>query len=163
MTAAFHVCRRAGRWPAAPAIVLVLGLLLCAGAAAELPVAELNLADRVLTVEIAATPETMSRGLMFRDSMPEHHGMLFIWPRDQMVAMWMKNTRIPLSVAFIDRDFRILNIARMEPHSLEIHPSAGAARYALELNQGWFERHGVTAGDSIDGLGRLLSELPEDP
>jgi uncharacterized protein len=145
-------------WVAAVAAVLLLGFAI-GSARAELPTGELRLADQTLTVEIAATPQAMARGLMFREHMPGDHGMLFIWPGDQVVAMWMKNTLIPLSVAFIDRDFRILNIADMEPRSLRTHPSHGPARYALEVNQGWFGRHGVEAGTRIDDLERLVTDL----
>lgn len=146
------------RWIPALAAVLLLGFAI-SGARAELPTGELRVADQTLTVEIAATPQAMARGLMFREHMPESRGMLFIWPGDQVVAMWMKNTLIPLSVAFIDRDFRVLNIANMEPRSLRTHPSHGPARYALEVNEGWFARHGVAAGTRIDDLERLVTDL----
>jgi uncharacterized membrane protein (UPF0127 family) len=146
------------RWIPALAAVLLLGFAI-SGARAELPTGELRVADQTLTVEIAATPQAMARGLMFREHMPESHGMLFIWPGDQVVAMWMKNTLIPLSVAFIDRDFRVLNIADMEPRSLRTHPSHGPARYALEVSEGWFARHGVAAGTRIDDLERLVTDL----
>lgn len=142
------------------AVAAVLLLWFAIGSArAELPTGELRVADQTLTVEIAATPQAMAKGLMFREHMPEAHGMLFVWPGDQVVAMWMKNTLIPLSVAFIDRDFQVLNIADMEPLSLRTHPSHGAARYALEVNQGWFARHGVEAGTRIDDLERLVTDL----
>ncbi|TVP81374.1 DUF192 domain-containing protein [Thioalkalivibrio sp.] len=145
-------------WISAGAAVLLLWFAI-GGARAELPTEELKVADQILTVEIAATPQAMARGLMYREYMPEAHGMLFIWPGDQVVAMWMKNTLIPLSVAFIDRDFRVLNIADMEPRSLRTHASHGPARYALEVNQGWFGRHGVETGTRIDDLERLLTDL----
>ncbi|TVP83871.1 MAG: DUF192 domain-containing protein [Thioalkalivibrio sp.] len=154
--------RRPGRAGRGLALIPALGLatllwLLAAAAAAEtLPVRELPIADRTLTVEIADTPEAMARGLMFREYLPEDHGMLFVWPGDQAVGMWMKNTLIPLSVAFIDREYRIRNIARMEPRSLRVHASEGPVRYALEVNRGWFERHGVAPGMRIDGLEALL-------
>ena len=139
---------------------LVVFWLLAATAAAEpLPLAELPIAERTLTVEIAATPQAMARGLMFREHLPDDHGMLFIWPGDQVVGMWMKNTLIPLSVAFIDREYRVRNIADMEPHSRRVHPSDGPVRYALEVNLGWFERHGVHPGTRIDGLPALLSQV----
>lgn len=142
-------------------VALLVALLWVSAAAApgELPVRELTLADQTLQVEIAQTPATMSQGLMHRDHLPEDRGMLFVWPRDQVVGMWMKNTRIPLSVAFIDREYRILNIADMQPHSLQTHPSAGPARYALEVNQGWFARNGIAAGTRIDDLEHLLASL----
>jgi len=138
---------------------LVLWLLAASAAAEALPVAELPIADRTLTVEIAATPETMARGLMFREHLLDDHGMLFIWPGDQVVGMWMKNTLIPLSVAFIDSEYRVRNIADMEPHSRRVHPSDGPVRFALEVNRGWFERHDVRPGARIDGLPALLSQL----
>ncbi len=145
-------------WIPAGAAVLLLWFAL-GGARAELPTKELRVADQTLTVEIAATPQAMARGLMYREHMPEAHGMLFIWPRDEVVAMWMKDTLIPLSVAFIDRDFRVLNIADMEPRSMRTHPSHGPSRYALEVNQGWFDRHGIEAGTRIDDLERLVTDL----
>jgi uncharacterized protein len=147
------------RWRQGGIAVLLL-LFTIGGARAELPTGELRVADQTLTVEIAATPEAMAKGLMFREHMPEDHGMLFVWPGDQVVAMWMKNTLIPLSVAFIDHDLRVLNIADMEPGSLRMHPSRGLARFALEVNQGWFRRHGVEAGARIEDLERLLGGLP---
>jgi uncharacterized protein len=165
----------AGRWqrtvgadtgllkPQAWTALVVLWLLAVTAAAETLPVAELPIADRTLTVEIAATPQTMARGLMFREHLPEDHGMLFIWTQDQVVGMWMQNTLIPLSVAFIDRDYRVRNIADMEPHSRHVHASDGPVRYALEVNRGWFERHGVHPGTRIDGLPALLSQLGAKP
>ncbi len=143
-----------------PVLALLLWFAAIGGALGSgLPVAELKVGNEALTVEIASTPEAMNRGLMFRDHMPEDHGMLFVWPREQRVAMWMKNTRIPLSVAFINDDFRILNIADMEPHSLRAHSSRGHARYALEVNQGWFTRNGVQEGARVDDLERLMADL----
>lgn len=149
-----------GQWLLA---VALFGLLAAAASAESLPIRELPIAGQTLTVEIAATPEAMARGLMFREHLPEDHGMLFIWPRDQVTGMWMQNTLIPLSVAFIDSEFRVRNIADMEPLSRRIHPSDGPVRYALEVNLGWFERHGVRAGTRIDGLPALLSSLAARP
>ena len=116
---------------------------------APLPIERIHLAGQVLTVEVAATPAAQARGLMFRESLPEHHGMLFVWEQEQPVAMWMKNTMLPLSVAFIKSDGRIQNLADLQPFSLTVHPSDGPVRYALEVNQGWFARHGVQPGDRI--------------
>lgn len=141
--------------------VLLLWLQAASVGAEPLPTRELAIADRTLVVEIADTPETMSRGLMFREYLPEDHGMLFIWPAEQVVGMWMKNTRIPLSVAFIDRDLRIRNIADMEPHSRRVHASQGPVRFALEVNRGWFDHNGITAGMRLDGLEALLASLLE--
>ncbi len=123
---------------------------------ARLPVEYLRVGDTRITAEIASTPAGRSRGLMFRDQIPEDHGMLFVYGREEVLTFWMKNTPIPLSVAFADTSGRILRIADMEPFSEELHSSLFPARYALEMRQGWFERNGVVAGDRI-------SELPEAP
>jgi uncharacterized membrane protein (UPF0127 family) len=141
--------------------MLWLGLLLLAPSAwGELPTRELQLGGKTLTVEVAATPASRSQGLMFREMLPEDHGMLFIWPREQQVAMWMKNTPVPLSVAFIDHRFQIINIADMEPFSTRTHPSFAPALFALEVPRGWFSRNGITVGDTIPDLERLMRAVP---
>ena len=141
--------------------ILWLSLLLLArNAWGGLPTHELQLGDKTLTVEVAATPASRSQGLMFRESLPDDHGMLFIWPREQRSAMWMKNTPIPLSVAFIDREFRILNIADMEPFSTRAHASSAPALFALEVPSGWFGRNGIAAGDALPDLDRLMRAVP---
>ncbi len=89
---------------------------------------------------------------MFRDKLAQNSGMIFVYPRAETSAMWMKNTRIALSVAFIDANGRILNIAEMEPFSEQAHASSGAAAYALEMNRNWFSKRGIKAGDRVEGL-----------
>jgi uncharacterized membrane protein (UPF0127 family) len=108
-----------------------------------------------IRAEVANNQQERLRGLMFRDKLAENNGMIFLYPRPGPSAMWMKNTRIALSVAFIDAQGRILNIAEMEPYSEEAHHSSGAAAYALEMNRGWFKRQGVKAGDLVEGLNHL--------
>ena len=142
-----------------PGIVLVLlGLSiaiigsLCRDDDSEPRILPLAVAGHTLWVEIADTPRAIWRGLMDRDNLPDEHGMLFIFPEERIVGMWMKNTRIPVSVAFIDREFRIQSIADMEPYSLEIHRSDGPVRYALEVNRGWFQRHGFGPDDALYGV-----------
>ena len=142
-----------------PGIVLVLlGLsiaimgALCRDGDSEPRILPLAVAGYTLWVEIADTPKAIRRGLMDREDLPDDHGMLFIFPEERIVGMWMKNTSIPLSVAFIDRGFRIRSIADMEPYSREIHRSDGPVRYALEVNRGWFERHGIGPDDAISGM-----------
>jgi uncharacterized protein len=103
-----------------------------------------------LWVEIADDPETLTRGLMFRKAMPEDEGMLFVFEYAAPQSFWMKNTYLPLDIAFISSDYRIINILAMKP--LDEGPrykSDGAALYALEVNQGWFKRHGVKPGDKL--------------
>jgi len=96
------------------------------------------------------TAEQRSRGLMFREAMPEESGMLFVFGRETKTGFWMKDTKIPLSIAFIASDGLILETQDMEPLSEELHTPARAYRYALEVNQGWFERHGLGAGDRVE-------------
>ncbi|SEL45732.1 DUF192 domain-containing protein [Nitrosovibrio tenuis] len=133
-------------------IVLLLGLLLSAPLRAEMPVTQLRISRHNLTVEIAHTEATRSQGLMFRQSMDENRGMLFVFPQPGRYSMWMMNTDIPLSVAFVDEKGIILNIANMIPRTATGHPSAGAAKYAIETNLGWFQTRNVTPGDRVMGL-----------
>lgn len=135
--------------------VLALGLLLAGFACApevpdaRLPIETLIVGNVRITAEIAATPEDRSEGLMFRESLPEDHGMLFIYPREVPLSFWMRNTPLPLSIAFADAGGRIVRIAAMEPYSDAPVPSGYPARYALEMRRGWFQQRGVFVGDSI--------------
>lgn len=115
----------------------------------------LRIKSHEIRVEVANTEESMRKGLMFRDRLAEDSGMIFVYAQPGIQAMWMKNTRIPLSVAFADADGRILNIEDMEPLTEKSHSSKGSAAYALEMNRGWFSRRGIGKGDRIEGLGRL--------
>lgn len=108
-----------------------------------------------LAVEVAADPASRSRGLMFREHLPQGRGMLFIWPRAGRHGMWMKNTLIPLDVAFLTGDLRIAHIATMMPRSTRLHRAPKPVRYALEVNAGWFARHGIGEGDRLQGLATL--------
>ena len=112
----------------------------------------LSIAGHKLRAEIAATPDERMRGLMFRTELAENRGMLFVYPQPSLQAMWMMNTIIPLSVAFIGRDGRILNIEDMAPQTKDAHPSQGAAAYSLEMNQGWFAARGIGRGTLVEGL-----------
>lgn len=103
-----------------------------------------------LTVEVPRTYEEFSRGLMFRESLPEDRGMLFVFGEDTQTGFWMKDTSIALSIAFIAEDGTILDIQEMEPLSTEVHQPPGPYRYALEVNQGWFRRHGFGPGDRVE-------------
>lgn len=136
-------------------VLTPLLLLPAARAQAELPVFELGIGMYRIEAELAHTPQTRQSGLMHRRSMPPQRGMVFAFEQAARHCMWMKNTYIPLSVAFIDEQGRILNIADMTPHSEDSHCAAGAARYALEMNQGWFAAKGVAPGAQLRGLERL--------
>ena len=102
-----------------------------------------------VNVEIATTSAGLEKGLMNRTAMGEDHGMLFVFPVEQQLSFWMKDTLIPLSVAFIDSNGRIVDIQDMEPQDLTNHNSVEPAKYALEVNQGFFEKRGVKAGDEV--------------
>ena len=118
----------------------------------------LKIKGHTLRAELARTDEEKRTGLMFRKQLGENSGMVFVYEREERGAMWMKNTYVPLSVAFIDRDGRILNIEDMQPLTLDSHESAGPAKYALEVNQGWFARRGIKPGDRVQGLEKLPRE-----
>jgi uncharacterized protein len=103
-----------------------------------------------LRVEVASTPDKQERGLMFRQSLPEEEGMLFIFKEPQELNFWMRNTLIPLDIAFIGADSVILNIHQARPLDESVqYRSAGAAKYVIETNQGWFSRHGIRPGDKV--------------
>jgi hypothetical protein len=121
-------------------------------AAAELPTVDLAIKGHRLVAEIAANDATRTTGLMNRFSLQPDHGMLFVFRAAQPQAFWMKNTYVPLSIAFIGSDGRIFNIEDMAPLTETTHPSRGLARYALEMKKGWFDQHGIQSGDSVAGL-----------
>ena len=123
--------------------------------AQPLPVVQLNAGMHLIRAEVAADYGTRMRGLMFRESMPVNAGMLFVFDEPGAQCMWMKNTLIPLSVAFLDSTGTIINIADMQPHSEQSHCAARPALYALEMTQGWFAERGVKAGTKLGGLDKL--------
>jgi uncharacterized membrane protein (UPF0127 family) len=102
-----------------------------------------------MSVELARTETERGRGLMNRKTLEDGAGMFFIFDRDQIMSFWMKNTLIPLSIAFISREGRILEIRDMKPLDETPVRSGRSARYALEAPQGWFERAGIRAGDTV--------------
>lgn len=124
-------------------------------AEAALPLAELGAGMYRIEAEVAHTFETRQTGLMNRVAMPVHRGMVFVFPEARAHCMWMKNTVLPLSVAFLDDRGRILNIEDMQPQTTDNHCAAGPARFALEMNLGWFTERGIRAGDTLRGVDRL--------
>ena len=112
-------------------------------------ITHLDVAGHDVTAEIAESAEDRARGLMYRDSLPADHGMLFVYPRAQILGFWMRNTKIPLDIAFIDPRGLIVDIQHMEPESDSTHTSARPAMYALEMASGWFDANGVKAGDRV--------------
>ena len=120
--------------------------------------AELGINAQRVKAEVARTPSERQTGLMHRKTLPAQQGMLFVYSRSDSLCMWMKNTLIPLSVAFIDGNGRILNIEDMQPNTRDYHCSAAPAQYALEMNLGWFRSKGINTGDKVRGLQRLLGQ-----
>ena len=119
---------------------------------------------RIVRVEVADRPASRERGLMHRESLAPDAGMLFVYPDEPVRGFWMKNTRIPLSIAYLSSDRTIVRIRDMEPGwgrpdgSLTTYPSDAPARYALEMEQGWFRRNGVAEGDRL-GFHPALLEI----
>lgn len=127
-------------------------------AAEKLPVVELRIGDHKVSAEVAATEPQRALGLMHRkNALAPNSGMLFVFDAPDFHGMWMRNTYIPLSVAFIDERGVILNIADMMPLTTNPHTAAGFAKYALEMNQGWFAKHGIRAGAKVLGLERAVT------
>ena len=109
----------------------------------------IRVGDTYLVVEVARTPEARQLGLMYRQRLPEDMGMLFVFDTVGIYTFWMKDTYIPLSIAFITADGRIIDIQDMEPLSLDLHFPSQPIRFALEVNRSWFTRHDVKIGDTV--------------
>jgi uncharacterized membrane protein (UPF0127 family) len=136
-------------------VAVAAALALAAGLAAAQPAAptvRLNAGIHLITAEVADNDATRTRGLMFRESLAPNHGMLFVFERKGIHCMWMRNTLIPLSVAFIDDDGRIVNIEDMAPQTEVSHCARAPVRYALEMSRGWFASRGIKPGAVIDGI-----------
>jgi uncharacterized protein len=117
--------------------------------------AQIQIENDTLDVELAETPQQHAKGLRFRQTLAENAGMLFIFPAPQRVSFWMKDASIPLSIAFIQADGKIVQIRPMQPYDETPVPSlSDTVAYALLVNQGWFERHGISAGTFIEDLPR---------
>jgi uncharacterized protein len=118
----------------------------------DLPVIDMQIKTHKLKAEVAADANSRAIGLMNRFSLKPDHGMLFVFAQSEPLAFWMRNTFVPLSIAYIDAKGVILNIADMQPKDELTHPSKGAAMFALEMKQGWFKERGIVAGDKLEGL-----------
>jgi hypothetical protein len=133
-------------------LALWLALSVPLAEAQSLPLMELTAGFHRIEAEVAANNAARMQGLMNRKSMATQRGMLFVFDRDAQHCMWMKNTYLPLSVAFIDETGKILNIEDMQPQAEDNHCAAKPARYALEMNVGWFAQRGIKRGDRIGGI-----------
>jgi uncharacterized protein len=119
--------------------------------AQSLPAIKLSAGMHVIQAELAIQPEQQMTGMMFRRDMGQNEGMLFVNDEPGMRCFWMRNTLLPLTIAFIADDGTIVNLADMAPRSDQSHCSAKAVRYALEMRQGWFAKHGIAAGFKLKG------------
>lgn len=143
------------------AVAAVIALLLAtaapvagaqAGPQPTLPTVRLTAGLHVITAELAATPQSRMVGMMFRDKVAPNHGMLFIFDDKAPQCFWMRNTLLPLSIAFIDDDGTVTQIEDMAPKTENSHCSKKPVRFALEMEQGWFARKGIAAGARLTGL-----------
>ena len=129
-----------------------LALLVAPMAAAQeraqptLPIETLRAGIHMIQAEVAAQPQERATGMMFRTGMAPNHGMLFVFDQKAGHCFWMRNTLVPLSIAFIDDDGTVVNVADMTPRSEASHCPERAVRYALEMEQGWFAKRGVGPG-----------------
>ncbi|MFA4970122.1 MAG: DUF192 domain-containing protein [Sulfuritalea sp.] len=122
---------------------------------AQLPLLELFAGMHRIEAEVAATSESRQIGMMQRTMMAPQRGMLFVFPEVAAHCMWMRNTLLPLSVAFLDERGRIINIEDMQPKTEQNHCASKPARYALEMNLGWFKSRGLSAGFAITGIEKV--------
>jgi uncharacterized membrane protein (UPF0127 family) len=134
---------------------LILLLLICSSQVQACPVVnkhiQITANGHGLTAELAVNATSHLCGLAFRDNLPSDQGMLFVYPRDQILSFWMKNTYIPLSIAFLDDAGKILEIHDMNPaYPARRYTSKTPARYALEVNTGWFSDKGIKVDDRVE-------------
>jgi len=128
------------------------GVVAAATAFAQLPTVELSAGIHLIRAEVAYTFETRAQGLMFRKALGPNEGMFFVFPRAEIHCMWMKNTLIPLSVAFLDEKGKVVSISDMQPQTETSHCAAAPAKFALEMSHGWFAAKGIRAGATIIGV-----------
>ena len=132
--------------------LLLMTLLASTLAQAQMPRIELSASFHRIDAEVAADQQNRMQGLMNRRSMATNQGMLFVFTHPDRHCMWMRNTLLPLSVAFLDEQGRILNIENMKPQTENNHCASSPARFALEMNQGWFASKGIKVGQRIGGV-----------
>jgi uncharacterized membrane protein (UPF0127 family) len=134
---------------------LIVWLVACAwgqSAPTPAPTTSLTIGTATVSVEIADDPAEREHGLMKRETLGPDQGMLFVYPDERPRNFWMKDTSLPLSIAYLDAQGRIVRIADMAPFDTSTVPSVRPAMYALEVNQGWFTRHAIQVGASVKGV-----------
>lgn len=133
-------------------VFILITLFLCSSCVAQDPYVKLN--GETFTVELAESADKQALGLMFRESMPDDRGMLFLFPRESNRSFWMKNTRIPLDIFYFDKNLALVNVSENTPpcrtQRCPGYPSAGPAMYVLELNAGKAAQLGVKTGDKLE-------------
>jgi len=134
--------------------MLLTPLVWCAigcggGESSGLATVQMQIGTKRFTLEVADTDVARARGLMHRDSMPKLHGMIFVFARAEPQAFWMKHTRIPLDIIYLDAAGKVVSLHQMKPYDLNPTPSAGPAKYAIELNKGMAAEAGVKVGDVL--------------
>jgi uncharacterized membrane protein (UPF0127 family) len=145
---------RPGREAVFAAAVATVVAISPQAAFAQLPTVELTAGIHLIRAEVANTFESRAQGLMFRKVLGPNEGMLFVFPKPDAYCMWMKNTLIPLSVAFLDDEGKIVSIAEMQPQTETSHCASGPAKFALEMSGGWFASKGLKAGASLAGVSK---------
>jgi uncharacterized membrane protein (UPF0127 family) len=150
-----HFSFAADNTPMKKLFALAAALLACCAFAQEpqtnLPRVKIHAGMHIIDAQVAASPDQRMTGLMFRKEMPANEGMLFVFEQPSQQCFWMKNTLLPLSVAFVADDGTIVNIDEMQPQTLDSHCSTRPVRYVLEMNKGWFARKGIKAGARLAG------------
>jgi uncharacterized membrane protein (UPF0127 family) len=131
---------------------LVLLSAMACGASSKFPTGSVVVDGKALSVEVADDDALRAQGLMYRTSLPAGSGMVFVYDDEAPRSFWMKDTRIPLSIAFVGSSGRIVSISDMQPLNTTSVPSGAPARYAIEVNKGWFAEHDVAVGDMVEGL-----------
>jgi uncharacterized membrane protein (UPF0127 family) len=137
-------------------ILLFVTSFLWAGNSPKFERAQVRVGKKTIAVEIADTPEKLSYGLMFRKKIPENEGMLFVFPGEQPLAFWMKNTFVDLSIGFFTKEYRLMQILDMKAAKSEMqsnfvsYESLKPAQYALEMRLGWFEKNRIKVGDKLE-------------
>jgi uncharacterized protein len=140
---------RQGWWLAA--LLLASGTSAAQAPQLDLPRTQLKAGMHLIQAQVALTPEQRSTGLMWRQDMPQHEGMLFVFEQPAVQCFWMKNTQLPLTAAFVADDGRIVNLADMQPHNETSQCSREPVRFVLEMNQGWFAKRYIGAGYRLQG------------
>jgi len=131
----------------------VIGSAFAQGMPQNLPAITLQAGIHNIRAAVARTPEQRQTGLMYRREMAQHEGMLFVFDTAAPQCFWMKDTLLPLSIAFLADDGTVVNIDEMRPQTLDSHCSAKPVRYVLEMNQGWFAKRGIGPGYRLSGPG----------